>query len=138
MNAPTPGRWASTEWREDTLEWGMRALSRHGLTLRAWTQPHARPWSTALRLETDADPVWLKAPGDGALFEVPLLVLLAELEMLAGKKDALADTFKAEEARVKVEELKKKMAGGTASGAPGGAPRRASPSVNTRPRPISH
>jgi phage shock protein A len=44
-------------------------------------------------------------------------VLLAELEMLAGKKDVLADTFKAEEARVKVEELKKKMAGS----APGGA-----------------
>lgn len=81
MNTPTPGRWASTEWREDALEWGMRALSRHGLTLRAWTQPHARPWSTALRLETDADPVWLKAPGDGALFEVPLLVLLAELDL---------------------------------------------------------
>ena len=53
-------------------------------------------------------------------------VLLAELEMLAGKKDALADRFKAEEAGVKVEELKKKMSGATPesatpdSGAPGG------------------
>jgi phage shock protein A len=44
-------------------------------------------------------------------------VLLAELEMLAGKKDALADTFKAVEAGAKVEELKKKMAGGTPGGA---------------------
>ncbi len=48
-------------------------------------------------------------------------VLLAELEMLAGKKDPLADRFKAEEAGVKVEELKKKMAGGTPEGgSPGG------------------
>ncbi len=47
-------------------------------------------------------------------------VLLAELEMLIGKKDTLADTFKAEEAGAKVEELKKKMAGGNAGGKPGG------------------
>jgi phage shock protein A len=49
-------------------------------------------------------------------------VLLAELEMLVGKKDTLAETFKAEEAGVKVEELKKKMAGGNAAGNPGGTP----------------
>jgi phage shock protein A len=46
-------------------------------------------------------------------------LLLAQLEMLAGKKDSLAETFKAEEARVKVEELKKNMAGGTGNGTPG-------------------
>jgi predicted nuclease with TOPRIM domain len=40
-------------------------------------------------------------------------VLLAELEMLVGKKDPLADRFKVEEAEAKVAELKKKMAGGT-------------------------
>jgi phage shock protein A len=39
-------------------------------------------------------------------------VLLAELEMLARKKDTLAEAFKAEEAGAKVEELKKKMRGG--------------------------
>jgi len=39
-------------------------------------------------------------------------LLLSQLEMLAGKKDTLAETFKAEEAGAKVEELKKKMAGG--------------------------
>jgi phage shock protein A len=48
-------------------------------------------------------------------------VLLAQLEMLAGKKDVLADTFKAEEAGAKVEELKRKMAGGPPGSAPGGA-----------------
>jgi hypothetical protein len=59
----------------------MRALSTHGLTLRAWTHPHVRPWSTVLRLETDDGLVWLKAPGDGARFEVPLLALQARLDL---------------------------------------------------------
>jgi hypothetical protein len=81
MSQPTPSRWTSSAWREDVLEWAMRALSPHGLALRAWTQPHARPWSTVLRLETDAGPFWLKAPGDGARFEVPLLALLARLDL---------------------------------------------------------
>jgi phage shock protein A len=49
-------------------------------------------------------------------------VLLAELEMLAGKKDTLADRFKAEEAGAKVEELKRKMAGDSAGAKPGGKP----------------
>ena len=49
-------------------------------------------------------------------------VLLAELEMLVGKKDVLADTFKAVEAGAKVEELKKKMAGGDPGSSSGGAP----------------
>ncbi len=46
-------------------------------------------------------------------------VLLAELEMLAGKKDPLAERFKAEEAGAKVEELKKKISGGTPEGGTG-------------------
>jgi phage shock protein A len=49
-------------------------------------------------------------------------VLLAELEMLAGKKDALADAFKAEEAGAKLEELKKKMSGDAGGGPSGSAP----------------
>jgi phage shock protein A len=49
-------------------------------------------------------------------------VLLAELEMLVGKKDDLADRFKVEEAGAKVEELKKKMADGSARASPGAKP----------------
>jgi phage shock protein A len=49
-------------------------------------------------------------------------VLLAELEMLTGKKDALADAFKAEEAGAKVGELKKKMSGDAVGGSSGSAP----------------
>jgi hypothetical protein len=88
---PAPGRWESRAWRDETLEWGMRALDRRGLALRAWTQPHIRPWSTLLRLETDGDPVWLKAPGDGARYEIPLLTLLAELDVPATPRPLAAD-----------------------------------------------
>ena len=51
-------------------------------------------------------------------------VLLAELEMLVGKKDDLADRFKVEEAGAKVEELKKKMSGEGTGAKPGGTPGR--------------
>ena len=39
----------------------------------------ARPWATVLRAPTDAGDVWLKVPGAGTAFEVPLYALLAEL-----------------------------------------------------------
>jgi hypothetical protein len=88
---PTPGRWESRAWRDEVLEWGMRALDRHGLALRAWTQPHVRPWSTVLRLETDRDPLWLKAPGDGCRYEVGLLRLFAELDAPATPRPLAVD-----------------------------------------------
>lgn len=53
-------------------------------------------------------------------------VLLAELQMLAGQKDALADTFKDAEAGAKVEDLKRNLGGGEAPKASGGEPRGAS------------
>ena len=40
-------------------------------------------------------------------------LLLAQLEMLTGKKDTLAESFKAEEAGARLEALKKKMTGGS-------------------------
>jgi hypothetical protein len=83
MQQTTPQRWTDPAWRDDVLEWGMRSLDRHGLALRAWTQPHVRPWSTVLRLETDEGPFWLKANGDGTRHEAGLLALLAELDLPA-------------------------------------------------------
>jgi hypothetical protein len=41
------------------------------------SQPHLRPWATALRAPTSAGVVWLKAPGPGTVFEVGLYGLLA-------------------------------------------------------------
>ncbi len=43
-------------------------------------------------------------------------LLLAQLQMLVGPRDALADAFKTEEAQGKLDELKKKMEGKESSG----------------------
>ncbi|HET7902456.1 MAG TPA: phosphotransferase [Candidatus Nanopelagicales bacterium] len=76
----TPQRWTDPAWQEDALGWADSALEAHGLRRTAWTQPHVRPWSTMLRLETDRDRVWLKANGDGTRYEAGLLQLLADLD----------------------------------------------------------
>ena len=41
------------------------------------TQPHVRPWSTALRIPTAGGVVWLKAGGPGTGFEARLLQTMA-------------------------------------------------------------
>jgi len=81
MTTPTPLRWNEPAWRDEAIGWAMRALDRHGLALRAWTQPHVRPWSTLLRLETDSGLFWLKANNDGTRAEAALLETLARLDV---------------------------------------------------------
>jgi hypothetical protein len=78
---PTPQRWHDPLWRGSTLAWADDALARVGLRRIAVEQPHTRPWSTALRITTDADPVWLKANAEGTRHESALLALLAGLEL---------------------------------------------------------
>jgi hypothetical protein len=76
----TPSRWLDPAWQARALDWADGVLAGLGLERTAWSHPHVRPWSTVLRIETSRDPFWLKAPGDGARFEVPLLALLADLD----------------------------------------------------------
>lgn len=77
---PTPARWLDPAWQSAALAWADDVLHGLGLERTGWSHPHVRPWSTVLRIETTAETVWLKAPGDGARYEVPLLALLAELD----------------------------------------------------------
>ncbi|MFN8167801.1 MAG: phosphotransferase [Candidatus Nanopelagicales bacterium] len=77
---PTPQRWLDPAWQAAALAWADDVLGGLGLERTGWSHPHVRPWSTVLRIETSGDPVWLKAPGDGARYEVALLALLAELD----------------------------------------------------------
>jgi phage shock protein A len=67
-------------------------------------------------------------------------LLLAELQMLVGEKDSLSLSLKDEEAKMKLEELKRKMSGGGSSpsgtprgGAPGGAAPESKPSPESGP-----
>ena len=78
---PTPQRWTDPAWRRAALDWTDLQLAERGRRRTAWTLPHARPWSAAFRIETDADPVWLKANSDGTRYEAALLALLAALDL---------------------------------------------------------
>lgn len=81
MTLAAPSRWTDPSWRDGALSWAVEVLEAHGRSLRGWTQPHVRPWSTMLRLETEgADAFWLKGNGDGTRYEAGLLALLADLD----------------------------------------------------------
>ena len=72
--------WTSAEWLAAATGWLDERLAAAGRTRTGpVTQPHVRLWSTVLRAPTDAGPVWLKAPGPEAAFEVPLYGLLAHV-----------------------------------------------------------
>jgi hypothetical protein len=74
MTAPAPGPWTDPEWRRSIEAWATQQLATHDLTIMGRVeQPHARPWSTALRIPTDRGVVWAKAARPGTAHEVRLL-----------------------------------------------------------------
>jgi hypothetical protein len=69
--------WSSASWREQAVAWLDHQLAAAGIERTGEvTQPHLRPWATALRAPTTDGPVWLKAAGPGTAFEVGLYELL--------------------------------------------------------------
>jgi hypothetical protein len=71
------GVWSSAPWRAEATAWLDDRLADIGERRTGDVeQPHLRPWATALRAPTSRGPVWLKAPGPGAAFEVPLYRVL--------------------------------------------------------------
>lgn len=71
-----------TTWTDldDLRAWVHDAAARAGLRApTAWTQPHDRPWSTALRFECGDEVLWAKANGPGTAYEPRLLGVLAEV-----------------------------------------------------------
>jgi hypothetical protein len=70
--------WAGAAFHDEALGWVAERLETHGLALVGdWEQPHARPWSTAMRVETTGGRCWFKANGAGTRHEPTLLSLLA-------------------------------------------------------------
>ena len=64
----------------DRAEWLDQRLSAAGLRRTGdITCPHDRPWGTVHTAPTTGGPVWLKAPGDGTVFEVALYDLLSRV-----------------------------------------------------------
>jgi Phosphotransferase enzyme family len=87
--------WTDPSWLATVQEWAETRLAevRRPVTGR-WEQPHAQPWSTALRAPTKAGTVWLKANGPGTSFEPRLVHELARLSRLVPAPLAL-DTERA-------------------------------------------
>jgi aminoglycoside phosphotransferase (APT) family kinase protein len=65
--------WTSPSFVEEATAWSAGAAAERGLTLTGeWEQPHARPWSSAIRLESDGGRLWFKVNGPGTAHEAAL------------------------------------------------------------------
>ena len=65
--------WTSPSFVEEATAWSAAAAADRGLTLTGeWEQPHARPWSSAIRFETDGGRLWFKVNGPGTAHEAGL------------------------------------------------------------------
>lgn len=65
--------WTSAAFLDEATAWVARAAASHGLALTGEReQPHARPWSSAIRYETDGGRLWFKVNGPGTAHEAAL------------------------------------------------------------------
>jgi hypothetical protein len=72
--------WTGEAFQDEARTWVADRLAEHGLRLTGeWEQPHARPWSSAIRFETTAGRVWFKVNGVGTAHEGALVRLVDEL-----------------------------------------------------------
>jgi Phosphotransferase enzyme family len=70
-------RWTTTDFHDEVRTWVAEQLADRGMRLTGeWEQPHARPWSSALRFETTDGRVWFKVNGPGTLHEASLVRLI--------------------------------------------------------------
>ena len=71
--------WTTTAFHDEVRAWVAERLAGHGIALTGeWEQPHARPWSSAIRFETTEGRVWFKANGPGTVHEASLVRLIDE------------------------------------------------------------
>jgi hypothetical protein len=72
--------WSSRSWIDGATAWVDERLAEAGLERTGeMEQRSLRPWASVLRVPTSAAPVWLKATGPQARFEVRLYRLLHEV-----------------------------------------------------------
>jgi Phosphotransferase enzyme family len=72
--------WTSETFVEEARAWVAAQVRPLGLVLTGeWEQPHARPWSSAIRFETDGGRLWFKVDGPGIRHEAATVDVLSEL-----------------------------------------------------------
>ena len=85
-------QWTSPEFLDDVTAWVDREASGAGLALTGEReQPHARPWSSAIRYGSDAGPLWFKVNGPGTAHESALVTVLASVVPELGPELVAAD-----------------------------------------------
>lgn len=73
-------RWTDQNWISSVHDWINSQLNALGRPAGgAVTQPHIRPWSTAMRIPTADGPLWFKAVTDALVHEAALTAFLADL-----------------------------------------------------------
>ena len=73
-------RWTNPDWLSSVHDWITAQLKAHGReAIIGITQPHIRPWSTAMRIPTADGPVWFKAVTEALAHEAALTSFLADL-----------------------------------------------------------
>ena len=72
--------WSSDAFVEEARDWVADRIRPLGLALTGeWEQPHCRPWSSAIRFETDGGRLWFKVNGPGIRYEAALVDLLSRV-----------------------------------------------------------
>lgn len=66
--------WRDPRWLAGANAWIAKRCAERGVVVTGPVeQPHARPWSTVMRVPTDAKPLWFKANCPGTAYEAALL-----------------------------------------------------------------
>jgi hypothetical protein len=71
--------WTSAAFVEQARAWVADHLPDGARLTGEWEQPHARPWSSAIRFETTGGRVWFKVNGPGTVHEATLTGVLADV-----------------------------------------------------------
>src|SRR6266545_5005424 len=79
MSAPSQLLWHDPNWQKEALDWIRSEANRRSIQLRGdIEQPHARPWSTVIRVPSDEGMLFFKASAAETVFEIALTQKLAE------------------------------------------------------------
>ncbi len=79
MSAPSQLLWHDPNWQKEAHDWIRSEANRRSIQLRGdIEQPHARPWSTVIRVPSDEGMLFFKASAAETVFEIALTQKLAE------------------------------------------------------------
>ncbi len=88
-------RWRDPQWLEQAHAWIEATLTERGLRRTApFAQPHVYPWSTVLRVDTDAGCLWFKANDEATRHEAVIVERIA-----ARRPDVLPQIVAADQSR---------------------------------------